>query len=711
VVTLTLSNGLSASCNVTVKQPICVVSSYCQETESVYIPERKSTINYVIEFNEPVKIKQGGKIYITEADSMPNSKVYTNNNGALANLMEIENTDVMDYIDDNNHKKINLLMHLIDENNKLSLPSETDISIYFDNGVLEPESSYSKLPMTDDNKFIKLVTNSGDLYKLRTEPGYRFYNETYSFEHTGESFYGSDYNGYNSYEISDSFKKELNKRGVSWKTIWGMFSPTWTEAFSCNLQWGGSCSGMTILALLNKIDPQYKNNINTNGQHISNLYKFPKPSETRNIEGGLRDQINYLQALTNSKYYNIVGAFDNNFVSNIKNEEQYTDKYPDMLKTIVEKSQSLNTGYSADKAFVLSMHFLMKGTNEIDGHAVLPFYCEKQGDYYYIYCYDVNSKDMPICLRISSDYSELYSELYHEDSRIEMIVAVGYTNYSDIIKLVNNEIDSIDTVEPYDNNSTTCIQIEVNGDFTIYNKDYSIKYDNGQISGDTEIIKDISINNVSGIGNSTLIFELYGDDFSISNSGDKNLNCSFEGNGNNIAVVASNADSVSFNSLSGLSIEGDSTNYNALVSLDKSDKNYASISGSDSKNVKLNYDENNNIVFTSDNDSDAVVNIYNEIDLISTDNVIENNDIITVDNTDDNFIYGDVDNDGVITSSDASFALQKSLDDSFNLPLQDKTEDWFRYANVDGDNTLSANDAAFILQKSLDMSFKFEVEE
>ena len=74
------------------------------------------------------------------------------------------------------------------------------------------------------------------------------------------------------------------------------------------------------------------------------------------------------------------------------------------------------------------------------------------------------------------------------------------------------------------------------------------------------------------------------------------------------------------------------------------------------------------------------------------------------------FLMGDADHDNNITDNDATLILQKSLESTFELPIQNKTNDWSKYIDVDADTYITANDAALVLQKTLLSSFKFPAE-
>ena len=74
------------------------------------------------------------------------------------------------------------------------------------------------------------------------------------------------------------------------------------------------------------------------------------------------------------------------------------------------------------------------------------------------------------------------------------------------------------------------------------------------------------------------------------------------------------------------------------------------------------------------------------------------------------YVYGDADADGLITATDASLVLQKTLIDKTVLPIQKKTDDWMKYINVDGDAGITASDAALILQKTLTDKVRFPAE-
>lgn len=73
--------------------------------------------------------------------------------------------------------------------------------------------------------------------------------------------------------------------------------------------------------------------------------------------------------------------------------------------------------------------------------------------------------------------------------------------------------------------------------------------------------------------------------------------------------------------------------------------------------------------------------------------------------TNNNFLYGDVNSDGVITSVDAANLLQYILNsDSMNL-----TDEQLKAGEITGDSTLTASDAAGILSKVLNDDYNFKI--
>jgi uncharacterized repeat protein (TIGR02543 family) len=76
----------------------------------------------------------------------------------------------------------------------------------------------------------------------------------------------------------------------------------------------------------------------------------------------------------------------------------------------------------------------------------------------------------------------------------------------------------------------------------------------------------------------------------------------------------------------------------------------------------------------------------------------------------EDFLYGDADNDGILTASDAAYVLQRVLNSNSELPIANATENWMRYTDVDADNILTASDAAYILQKVLNGNSEFPIE-
>ncbi len=73
-------------------------------------------------------------------------------------------------------------------------------------------------------------------------------------------------------------------------------------------------------------------------------------------------------------------------------------------------------------------------------------------------------------------------------------------------------------------------------------------------------------------------------------------------------------------------------------------------------------------------------------------------------------LYGDADGNNIITASDATYVIQKTLADTFELPIQKKTDNWFKYIDVDADSNVTANDAALIFQKTLQSTIEFLAE-
>lgn len=74
-----------------------------------------------------------------------------------------------------------------------------------------------------------------------------------------------------------------------------------------------------------------------------------------------------------------------------------------------------------------------------------------------------------------------------------------------------------------------------------------------------------------------------------------------------------------------------------------------------------------------------------------------------------NIIYGDADADGMQTSNDCSYIMQKVLNSNYELPIE-KNCAYLDVVDVDGDDILSAVDTAIVLQKILDSNFIMPVE-
>lgn len=73
-------------------------------------------------------------------------------------------------------------------------------------------------------------------------------------------------------------------------------------------------------------------------------------------------------------------------------------------------------------------------------------------------------------------------------------------------------------------------------------------------------------------------------------------------------------------------------------------------------------------------------------------------------------MYGDVDNDGIITASDAASVLYKVLNNSYSMPIEKDSDNYMSIADVSGDGILASEDSAMILQKALDGSYTMPCE-
>lgn len=74
------------------------------------------------------------------------------------------------------------------------------------------------------------------------------------------------------------------------------------------------------------------------------------------------------------------------------------------------------------------------------------------------------------------------------------------------------------------------------------------------------------------------------------------------------------------------------------------------------------------------------------------------------------YVFGDADADGILTSSDVAVVMQKVLTDKYIMPLENVTPYYMEYLDVDCDFRLTATDAAMIMQKVLVSSIVMPIE-
>ena len=72
-------------------------------------------------------------------------------------------------------------------------------------------------------------------------------------------------------------------------------------------------------------------------------------------------------------------------------------------------------------------------------------------------------------------------------------------------------------------------------------------------------------------------------------------------------------------------------------------------------------------------------------------------------------VYGDADNNGVLTAADSATILQKTLNSSYVMPAE-ANANYMKYIDADNDGSLTAGDSACVLQKVLNDSYKMPVE-
>ena len=69
-------------------------------------------------------------------------------------------------------------------------------------------------------------------------------------------------------------------------------------------------------------------------------------------------------------------------------------------------------------------------------------------------------------------------------------------------------------------------------------------------------------------------------------------------------------------------------------------------------------------------------------------------------------VYSNVDNDGILTASDASNILTKVLNNSYSMPIEKDVENYIDIADVSCDGKITAVDCSMVLQKVLDGGYQ-----
>ncbi|MBR1738250.1 MAG: hypothetical protein IJ736_14785 [Firmicutes bacterium] len=84
--------------------------------------------------------------------------------------------------------------------------------------------------------------------------------------------------------------------------------------------------------------------------------------------------------------------------------------------------------------------------------------------------------------------------------------------------------------------------------------------------------------------------------------------------------------------------------------------------------------------------------------------------VFSLPETEEKFIYGDADCDGIIAANDAAVVIQKVCADTYKLPIEDKTSEYMKYIDVDGDKKIGNTDGVHILHKVLMRTYIFPCE-
>ena len=528
------------------------------------------------------------------------------------------------------------------------------------------------------------------------------------------SFNNSSTHFGSSYYISD---KDFQKLISHVKEMYGSYSSSVINEIQRlrESRWGGSCYGMAVATILDKLN---KIGFNENfDPSASTMSEVSSPSQSENVKSAIN-------------YYFLSQVIPYVRETNTKSYSSGDSDWSVGLKQLVSTAQKGNP--------MLFCYFFFNSYFEGCGHAiVIKGYEMGENGSHRIIAYDNRYPDKDIPILVDKDYSSCVINGNENAFAIEYCENMSAFDRIDIDGENNIYQSTSHTIETpssnqtpiYSGSQTAVIKVRAKGKVTIVNKEKeTLIVEKGTHSGSMDVIKQqFMVANTSEGSNATCLtftvansdsfsFESDSEEMFVSVQSDE-LFASAETNGANYVVISEK---------DGISALGDSFSYDLSLSVNNTMCDMVSISGNATNDVKLTL-RGNKIQATGVDTENGVVTVYsNTVDVdhysylsgygsfvitssgsgaagevsimgSSGNNGIYDRNIGIGSGTESSIRVGDVDFDGDITAADARLALRRAV----NLETYAPGSDAFIAADVDKDNEVTASDARLILRAAV----------